>query len=59
MDDFRRIQKKDCLNGSRRGGRRPYGCYCCRRISNLNFFKKWSRRTARRRLRQTDASRAA
>jgi hypothetical protein len=49
-DLFRRLQKIECLNGSNR--EMLYGCSCCRKISTLNKFKKWSRRLARRRLKQ-------
>lgn len=51
MDDFRRFQKCDCLNGGTRRNLK-YGCPCCRKIPNLNKFKKVSRRMARRRFSQ-------
>ncbi len=54
MDTFRELQKETCLDGSPSGGKRPYGCRCCRKISNLNAHKKYSRRLARVRLNQKD-----
>lgn len=54
MDEFRRFQKAQCFDGAPNGGRRPYGCACCRPIRNLNSFKKVSRRLSRARLRQQD-----
>lgn len=54
MDDFRRQQKIQCLNGSPSGGRAKYGCPCCREISDLNTFKKVSRRLARAKLKNED-----
>lgn len=53
MDDFRKEQKRECKNGSK-NKRGKYGCSCCRKISTLNLFKKWSRKLAKRRLRQKD-----
>lgn len=53
MDDFRKEQKKLCKNGAP-NGKGKYGCPCCRKISDLNIFKKWSRKLAKRRLRQKD-----
>jgi hypothetical protein len=55
-DSFRRFQKVECLSGAKytipTNNARLYGCGCCRKIPSLNKFKKWSRRLARRRLKQ-------
>ena len=53
MDIFRQEQKKLCKNGSK-NKRGTYGCSCCRDISNLNIFKKFSRKLAKIRLRRKD-----
>ena len=53
MDEFRKFQKKECKDGSRKKADK-YGCSCCRKISNLNEHKKVSRRLARVRLNQKD-----
>ena len=53
MDDFRKLQKLECNDGSpKQAG--VYGCHCCRRIANLNVFKKVFRRRTRRVLKQND-----
>ena len=52
MDDFRRIQRKECKDGGGVGG--CYGCVCCRKSGNLNKFKKYVRRTARKTLKNQD-----
>lgn len=51
IDGFRKYQKRLCLSGA------PnhvgiYGCYCCRKIRNLNKFKKWARKVAKSKFRQ-------
>jgi hypothetical protein len=53
MDDFRKEQKKDCLDGTK-NKRGKYGCPCCREIRNLNRHKKFSRHMARVRLKEKD-----
>lgn len=53
MDEFRKLQKKECKDGSR-GKAGKYGCQCCRKIGDLNKHKKVSRRLARVRLNQKD-----
>jgi hypothetical protein len=53
MDDFRKEQKRVCCDGSK-NKRGIYGCPCCRKFSSLGIFKKWSRKVAKRRLRQKD-----
>ena len=52
MDDYRAEQKKLCTSYSNK--KSHYGCPCCRLIASLNEFKKWARKLARRRLKQTD-----
>lgn len=54
MDDFRRIQKSHCLDGSSR--KHKYGCHCCRKFGNisLNQFKKISRKVAKAKLRNEE-----
>lgn len=49
-DEFRKFQKEDCHSGSpnKQG---IYGCPCCRKLSNLNHFKKMSRKLAKGKLR--------
>jgi hypothetical protein len=54
MDDFRKIQRKECKDGSRNQGGGCYGCACCRKSGNLNKFKKYVRRTARKTLKNQD-----
>ena len=53
-DIFRQMQKSHCHDGAPNGGKRPYGCPCCRELSNVSLrtFKKWSRRKARRQMKQ-------
>lgn len=53
MDDFRKEQKKECLDGSK-NKRCRYGCRCCRKIRDLNEHKKFSRKLARARLKGKD-----
>lgn len=53
MDDFRKEQKKKCLDGSK-NKRSKYGCSCCREIKNLTKHKKFCRTLARARLKQKD-----
>lgn len=53
MDQFRKYQKADCLDGTERQ-RSPYGCSCCRKIPDRGTFKKVSRGLARARLRAAD-----
>lgn len=53
MDNFRKFQKSDCLDGTARQ-RSPYGCPCCRKIPNRGSFKKVTRALARARLRAAD-----
>jgi len=53
MDDFRKEQKKECLDFSS-NQRCKYGCRCCRKIRDLNEHKKSSRRLARVRLKEKD-----
>lgn len=53
MDDFRKEQKKKCLDGSK-NKRGKYGCRCCRKIRDLNEHKKFSRTLARVRLKEKD-----
>lgn len=53
MDDFRKLQKRECNDGSKKQAGK-YGCACCRRIANLNVFKKVTRRRARHVLKQLD-----
>lgn len=53
MDDFRKEQKKECLDGSK-NKHGKYGCRCCRKIRDLNEHKKFSRALARARLKQKD-----
>ena len=53
MDDFRKQQKAKCFDGSSSQVSR-YGCVCCRCISSLNKFKKWSRKHARVTLKESD-----
>ena len=53
MDDFRKEQKKECLDGSK-NKRCRYGCKCCRKIHDLNKHKKSSRALARARLKNKD-----
>lgn len=54
MDNFRKFQKAECKDGAPNGGKRPYGCPCCRKIGDLNTFKKHTRRLARARLKNED-----
>lgn len=54
MDDFRKLQKAQCLNAGNPHGVNTYGCPCCRCIGNLPKFKKLSRKLAKHRLRQQD-----
>lgn len=54
MDTFRELQKETCHDGSPSGGKRPYGCSCCRKHGDLSKHKKYSRRLARVRLNQKD-----
>lgn len=56
MDDFRKEQKKECLDGSK-NKRCPYGCQCCRKHGDLSKHKKYSRRLARVRLKEKDQTR--
>jgi hypothetical protein len=49
MDDFRKMQKKDCADGSQ-NKRSSYGCPCCRKIRDLAKHKRVSRRRSRHRL---------
>jgi hypothetical protein len=49
-DEFRCEQKAMCPSFS--SGCTTYGCECCRVISNLNRFKKVSRRLAKVRFRR-------
>jgi hypothetical protein len=53
MDDFRKEQKKESLDGSK-NKRCRYGCRCCRKIRDLNEHKKFSRKLARARLKNND-----
>lgn len=53
-DDFRTMQRRYAHDGSSNGGGGCYGCPCCRPISNLNIFKKFARKKARRLLRNKD-----
>lgn len=53
MDDFRKEQKKDCLDGTK-NKRGKYGCPCCRRFRDLPEFKKLTRSLARVRLKEKD-----
>lgn len=53
MDNFRKFQKVDCLDGTARQ-RNPYGCSCCRKIRDRGAFKKVTRTLARARLRAAD-----
>jgi hypothetical protein len=55
MDDFRRFQKVMCWSGAPGGGRRKYGCPCCREIAHLGHFKVFSRKLAKSRFRQQTA----
>jgi hypothetical protein len=52
MDDFRKFQKQECLDGG--SSHSKYGCSCCRKIADLNAFKKYSRHKAKSKLRETD-----
>lgn len=58
-DDFRKMQKTTCKDGRPNGGKFPYGCSCCRMISNLSKFKKKSRKLARAKLKHKDQSNLA
>jgi hypothetical protein len=51
MDDFRKLQKAMCHNGAPGGGRRTYGCGCCRKVAHLGHFKVFSRKLAKTRFR--------
>lgn len=51
MDDFRKLQKQECLDGTK-NKKGIYGCRCCRKFSNLNTHKKYSRKLARVRLKE-------
>ncbi len=53
MDDFRKLQKTECFDGSK-NKRSKYGCSCCRKERNLNTHKKVTRRLARVRLKEKD-----
>lgn len=53
MDEMRRIQKGYC-HDSAPHSKRTYGCPCCRMLSNLNHFKKLTRRLSRHILRERD-----
>jgi hypothetical protein len=55
MDAFRKLQKKNCPDGGSGSGVNPYGCSCCRKHANLNEHKKFSRKRAKRKLKQTDS----
>ncbi len=50
MDEFRAHQRRDSMDGSQRGVRRPYGCPCCRAIYGLSLHKRVTRKRARARL---------
>lgn len=52
-DSFRRKQRKHSNDGTG-GNHGPYGCVCCRPISDLNKYKKFARKLARRLLRAED-----
>lgn len=50
-DEFRMEQKKMCFSGApNKCG--IYGCPCCRDISHLGKFKKFSRKLAKARLKR-------
>lgn len=53
MDLFRQFQKTTCKDGSS-NSKKVFGCPCCRKFSNLNIFKKWSRKYAKNKLRLND-----
>lgn len=53
MDDFRKLQKIECYDFTTKKSHK-YGCYCCRKIANLARFKKFSRKRAKTRLRNSD-----
>lgn len=52
MDQFRMLQKKECKNGGKI--ELKYGCSCCRKIKNVQKFKKWARKLAKSRLKNMD-----
>jgi hypothetical protein len=52
MDEFRKLQKQECLNGGTK--ELKYGCSCCRKIKNIQEFRKWARKLAKSRLKNQD-----
>ena len=56
-DLFRQQQKVQCVvRRGNTGKNGVYGCSCCRRIGNLNHFKKHARKVAKGRLRNSFAA---